>query len=52
VRFRYDGRPVHARTRLSALVRARPGTRHTLIARVSAGRAIRTLKLTLTGCAS
>jgi hypothetical protein len=52
VRFRYDGRPVHARTRLSALLRARPGTRHTLIARVSAGRVTRTLKLTLTGCAS
>jgi hypothetical protein len=51
VRFRYDGRPVRARTRLSALLRARPGTRHTLIARISARGVTRTLRLTLTGCA-
>jgi hypothetical protein len=52
VRFRYDGRPVRARTRLSALLRARPGTRHTLIAQVSARGVTRTLRLKLTGCAA
>jgi len=59
VRFRYDGRPAHARTRLSVLVHARPGTRHTLLARVYARGRTRTLPaaararcgLTLTGCA-
>jgi hypothetical protein len=51
VRFRYDGRTAHARTRLSALVHARPGTHHTLIARVSSRGRTRTLKLRLTGCA-
>ncbi len=51
VRFRYDGRPVHARTRLSALLRARPGTLHTLVARVTARGLTRTLRLRLTGCA-
>ena len=51
VRFRYDGRPVHARTRLSALLRARPGTLHTLTARVTARGLTRTLRLRLTGCA-
>lgn len=51
VRFRYDGRPAHARTRTSVLLHARPGTSHTLVARVSARGLTRTLRLTLTGCA-
>jgi len=51
-RFRYDGRPVRARTRLSALVHARPGTRHTLLARVTVRGLTRTLRLRLTGCAA
>jgi len=51
VRFRYDGRPAHARTHLSALLHARPGTHHTLLARVYARGRTRTLRLTLTGCA-
>jgi hypothetical protein len=51
VRFRYDGRPAHARTHLSALLHARPGTYHTLLARVYARGRTRSLRLTLTGCA-
>jgi hypothetical protein len=51
VRFRYDGRRVRARTRLSALVHARPGTHHVLLARVTARGLTRTLRLRLTGCA-
>ena len=39
-------RPAHARTRLSALLHARPGTHHTLVARVSARGLTRTLRLT------
>jgi hypothetical protein len=51
VRFRYDGRSAHARTRLSALLHARPGTHHTLVARVYARGRTRTLRLSVTGCA-
>ncbi len=46
----YDGRPVRARTRLSALLHARPGSAHALVASVYARGVVRTLRLTVTGC--